>query len=187
MNVTGQSVSTPRSKTITGILGQAPVTAGVSVAVVLGETISASQSWPTSSAMSEICLSSLPSASRAVNLLISLCRATSACMVFQPTCRHGLLIAALEKQRWYGPSFLYLAVSIISGAMACSHGLSAGPSAVWPRMASSASKSAWTKNFDCSPVPDDAAAAGADVEAPGAALVVAGMSLAHPAASNIAE
>ncbi len=154
MNVTGQSVSTPRSNTMTGTFPQAAVTAGVSVAVVFGETISASQPLACSSAMSEICLSSLPSASRAVNFSISSCRPTSACIVFQPTWRQGLLTAALEKHRWYGPSFLYFAVSIIFGAMACSQGLFAGPSGVWERMASWASKSAWTKNFDCAPVPE---------------------------------
>src|SRR5690348_16169128 len=122
MNVTGQSVCTPRSNTITGTFPQAAVTAGVSVAVVFGETISASQPLACSSAMSEICLSSLPSASSAVNLVISLCRPASACIVFQPTWRQGLLTAALEKHRWYGPSFLYLAVPVICGAMACSHG-----------------------------------------------------------------
>ena len=136
MNVTGQSVSTPRSKTMTGTFAQAPLTAGVSVAVVFGETINASHPLACSSAMSEICLSSLPSASRAVSLEISLCNAASACMVFQPTCRQGLSIAAFEKQRWYGPSFLYSAVDTICGAMACSQGLSAGPSAVCERIAS---------------------------------------------------
>lgn len=139
MKVTGQSVPTPRSKTMTGTFGQAPLTAGVSVAVVLGETISASQPFAVSSAMSEICLSSLPSASRTVNSAISLCAATSACMVFQPTWRQGLLVAALEKQRWYGPAFLYLAVSTGLGSMACSHGLSAGPVGCLVRMASWAS------------------------------------------------
>ena len=43
MNVTGQSVLTPRSKTMTGTFSQAASTAGVSVAVVFGETMSASQ------------------------------------------------------------------------------------------------------------------------------------------------
>ncbi len=66
MKVTGHLVLTPRSKTITGTLAQACSTAGVSVAVVLGDTISASQPLPSRSVMSEICLSSLLSASATV-------------------------------------------------------------------------------------------------------------------------
>ena len=48
--------------------------------------------------MSEICLSSLASASTARNLPISSCSSTSACIVFQPTWRHGLSTPAFEKQ-----------------------------------------------------------------------------------------
>src|SRR5215210_6450788 len=138
MNVTGQSVSTPRSNTTTGTFGQAPSTAGVSVLVVLGEMISASHFLPASSSMSEICLSSLASASSTVNLPMSLCSLTSACIVFQPTWRHGLSTAALEKQTFQPlPDFaLYLDVSTISGSIACSQGLSSGPSGVWVRQPS---------------------------------------------------
>ena len=50
--------------------------------------------------MSEICLSSLASASTALKLAISSWSFTSACIVFQPTWRHGLSTAALEKQRF---------------------------------------------------------------------------------------
>ena len=73
MNVTGQSVSTPRSNTITGIpVSHACSTAGVNVAVVFGETISASHWSPrVRDWMSEICLSSLASASTALKSAIS--------------------------------------------------------------------------------------------------------------------
>src|ERR687891_353422 len=102
MNVTGQSVSTPRSKTITGTSLHAASTAGVSVAVVFGDTISASHLPPeTIDSMSEICLSSFASASTTVNLPISSCSLTSCCIVFQPTWRHGLSTAAFEKQMSY--------------------------------------------------------------------------------------
>ena len=113
MNVTGQSVLTPRSNTMTGMpVAHASSTAGVSVAVVLGETISASQPWPVNDSMSEICLSSEASASRAVNSAISGCSSTSACIVVQPTCRHGLSVAALEKHTFHPPpGWAYWAVS----------------------------------------------------------------------------
>ena len=99
MNVTGHCVSTPRSKTITGTSLHAASTAGVSVAVVFGDTISASHLPPeTIDSMSEICLSSFASASTTVNLPISSCSLTSCCIAFQPTWRHGLSTAAFEKQ-----------------------------------------------------------------------------------------
>src|ERR671917_1255493 len=112
MNVTGQSVLTPRSNTITGTFLQAASTAGVRVAVVFGDTISASQLPPASSSMSEICLSSLASASTALKLAISLWSFTSCCIVVQPTWRQGLLTAALEKHRFQPEAFfaLYSAV-----------------------------------------------------------------------------
>ena len=129
MNVTGQVESTPRSKTMTGRpFRQAASTAGVSVAVVFGDTMSASHPLPSRSLMSAICFWSLPSASTWTNCLIRLfCASTSACMVLKPTCRHGLFRPALEKQILYGPGFLNFAVSTIVGLSTCSHGLSAGP------------------------------------------------------------
>ena len=153
MKVTGQSVSTPRSNTMTGMpVSHAASTAGVSVAVVLGDTISASQSpLPVSVSMSEICLSSAASASRTSNSAISGCSSTSACMVVKPTCRHGLSTEALEKHTFHGPGVAYCAVSTISGSMACSHGASAGPSGSMSRMASWASISSWSKNSDSVP------------------------------------
>src|SRR5690606_16572299 len=98
------SVLTPRSKTITGIpLSHACSTAGVNVAVAFGETITASQPRDSTAATSLIGLSSLASAARTVHSAVASCNSTSACMVFQPTCRHGLSTEALEKHRWYGP------------------------------------------------------------------------------------
>ena len=116
---------------MTGTFSHAASTAGVSVAVVFGETISASQLPPASSSMSEICLSSFASASIARKLAISSWSLTSACIVVQPTWRHGLSTAALEKHRFQPlPDFaLYSVVSTISGSIACSQGLSSGPSA----------------------------------------------------------
>src|SRR5829696_100447 len=139
MKVTGHLVLTPRSKTMTGTFAHACSTAGVRVAVVFGDTISASQPLPSRSVMSEICLSSLLSASATVNDLISGCSLTSACMFLKPTCRHGLPTPALEKHRLYGPGFLYFAVSTVLASSACSHGLSAGPVAVLVRSANSLS------------------------------------------------
>src|SRR5271165_3023763 len=100
MNVTGHWVRTPRSNTTTGSLLQAASTAGVSAAVVLGDTISASQlPLDTKALMSEICLSSLPWASATVKDWMSDLRtSTCACIVVQPTTRHGLSTPALEKQ-----------------------------------------------------------------------------------------
>src|SRR5208282_5508817 len=72
MKVTGHWVRTPRSNTITGSFWQAASTAGVSAAVVFGDTIRMSQlPLETSELMSEICLSSLPCASATVNDLMS--------------------------------------------------------------------------------------------------------------------
>jgi hypothetical protein len=140
MNVTGQSVSTPRSKTTTGMSdSHACSTAGVRVAVVFGDTISASHLPPeTIDSMSEICLSSFASASTTVNLPISLWSLTSSRIVLKPVWRHGLSFAALEKQMFQLPalSVLYSDVSTISGSIACSHGLSAGPSGSIERCAS---------------------------------------------------
>src|SRR5918999_1091565 len=157
MNFVGQSVLTPRSNTITGMSWlQAASTAGVSVCVVFGDTISASQLRPARLSMSEICLSSLASASTERKLPISGWSLTSSCIVFQPTWRHGLSTAALEKQMFQFPllSALNSAVSTISGSIACSHGLSAGPSGATSRCSSWRSKSSCTKNSDCSPVFD---------------------------------
>src|SRR5436190_14417765 len=128
MNETGQSVVTPRSKSMTGMPDwQAFSTAGVRAAVVFGETIRESHFLPAiRSEMSEICLSSLPVASTAVKLAISGCSLTSACMSFQPTTRHGLSTPALLKQRLKAPAFLYLAVSAIVALIDCSQGWSAG-------------------------------------------------------------
>ena len=99
MKVTGQSVLTPRSKTMTGIASHAASTAGVSAAVVFGDTIMMSQlPEATRSLMSPICLSSDPSASTWTNSPISECSSTSACMLVQPTTRQGLFTPAFEKQ-----------------------------------------------------------------------------------------
>src|ERR1700756_4344595 len=97
--VTGHRLSTERSKVTTGSFLHASSTAGVSAAEVLGETISASH-LPlfTSERMSEICFSSLPCASAYSKPLMSaLFSSPSACMVFQPTTRHGLPTLAFEK------------------------------------------------------------------------------------------
>src|SRR6266849_7729749 len=130
MKVTGQSVVTPRSKSMIGIpLAHAFSTAGVSAAVVFGATMIASQPLLARSAMSEICFSSLPVASTYVNCLILVpWTPTSACMVVQPTTRHGLPTSALLKQICQEPAFLYLAVSTYVGWIAWSHGWSAAPS-----------------------------------------------------------
>src|SRR5918999_3329827 len=169
MNVTGQSVLTPRSNTITGTpVSHAASTAGVSVSVVFGDTISASQLRPARLSMSEICLSSLASASTERKLPISGWSLTSSCIVFQPTWRHGVSTAALEKQMFQSPllSALRSDVSTISGSIACSHGLSAGPSGSTSRCSSWRSKSSWTKNSDCSPVFDSVSSSGAGVAPP---------------------
>jgi hypothetical protein len=177
MNVTGHLVFTPRSNTITGIpLAQAASTAGVRVAVVFGETMRALHPPETSCWMSLICLSSLASASSTVNFVISGCRVASACMVFQPTWRHGLSTEALEKQTSYGPGLAYLAVSTMVGLSACSHGLSAGPCGVSPRRASCRSYSPWSKNSDF--------AAGAELPPLPVGVVLAGKSLEHPVKIN---
>src|SRR5437879_65169 len=100
-------------------------------------------------------------------------------MVVQPTTRQGLPTSALLKQICQGPAFLYLVVSTYVGWIACSQGWSAGPSGVTLRCACWRSKSAWTKNCDCAPVPLAAAAvvgaaAGATLgAAAGAALAAA--------------
>src|SRR6218665_2132082 len=130
MAVTGQAVFTERSKVMTGSFLQASSTAGVTAAEVLGETISASHlPLLTSERMSEICFSSLPWASvYSKPLMSALFSSTSACMVFQPTTRQGLLTLALEKHSVTGPFFLYLLVSTGVPPMCCSQGWSAGPS-----------------------------------------------------------
>src|SRR5215471_763144 len=129
MWVTGQLVNTPRSKVMTGTFWQACSIAGVRAAVVLGETIRMSQRCPDNiELMSEICLSSLLSASATMNCAMScLWRSTSACIVVHSTTRQGLPTPALEKQIRYGPGFLYLDVSIVWPPTYCSHGLPAGP------------------------------------------------------------
>ena len=73
--------------------------AGVNAAVVLGDTIRTSHlPLVTNELMSEICLSSLPWASAAVNDLMSLfSMSTWACMSVQPTTRQGLSMLAFEK------------------------------------------------------------------------------------------
>src|SRR3954449_9025310 len=139
-NVTGQSVSTPRSKTTTGTsLLHAASTAGVSVLVVFGAIRMMSHLPPeVIDSMSEICLSSFASASTTVNLPISGVFLASSFMVVRPFWRHGLSEAAFEKQTFQPELFLalYLAVSTISGWIICSHGLSGGPSGVTERCAS---------------------------------------------------
>ena len=120
-------------------LSQAFSTAGVSVEVVFGATISASHLPPeVSDSRSEICLSSLPSASTTVNLAMSLFAFAAASIVFRPFWRHGLLLPAFEKQTFQPEllSDLNSAVSRISGSIICSHGRSAGPSGVTDRCAS---------------------------------------------------
>src|SRR3954454_16979955 len=146
MKVTGQSVWTPRSNTSTGtLLLHAASTAGVRVAVVFGAMMMASQLLPdTIDSMSEICLSSLASASTTVNFAISLVLAASAFMVMRPFWRHGLSEAAFEKQTFQPELFLDLksAVSRISGWIICVQGLDASPSGVTDRCASCLSMSA---------------------------------------------
>src|ERR1700730_6622968 len=117
MNVTGQSVVTPRSKMMIGIpVAHAFSMAGVSAAVVFGATMMASQPLVVRSATSEICFSSLLVASTYVNcLILSPWTPTSACIVVQPTTRHGLPTSALLKQICQGPAFLYLVVSTYVG------------------------------------------------------------------------
>src|SRR5690349_23649463 len=170
MNVTGQSVVTPRSKTMTGTsLLHAASTAGVSVLVVFGAMMIASHLPPdVSDSMSEICLSSFASASTTVNFAMSLSLSAAAFMVFRPFWRHGLSDAAFEKQTFQPELFLdlYFAVSTISGSIICSHGVDASPSGVTDRCASCLSMSAWLKNSALfSPVFDSVAvsvAAGVD-------------------------
>src|SRR3954452_4903846 len=139
-NVTGQSVSTPRSKTSTGmLLLHAASTAGVRVLVVFGAIRMMSHLPPeVSDSMSEICLSSFASASTIVNLPISLVVLASSFIVMRPFWRHGLSEAAFEKQTFHPELFLalYFDVSTISGWIICTHGLSAGPSGVIERCAS---------------------------------------------------
>src|SRR6202044_3301662 len=117
---------------MTGSFLQAASTAGVSAAVVFGETIRASQSpLCTKALMSEICLSSLPCASATLkDLMSSLSTSTCACMLVQPTTRHGLSTPAFEKQMRYGPGFLYLEVSTSLPPRFCSHGFPSGPDGV---------------------------------------------------------
>ena len=88
--------------------------------------------------MSEICLSSLASASTARKLAISLWSLTSSCMVVQPTWRHGLSTEAFEKQMFQPLAFLalYFPVETISGSMACVHGVAGSPSGSMSRWAS---------------------------------------------------
>src|SRR2546423_3697873 len=149
--LTGQSVVTPRSNTTTGTpLWQARSTTGVSAEVVFGDTMIASQPLVCRSAMSEICLSSLPPASTTVNSPISGCSFASAFIVVMPVTRHGLLTLALEKHTCHlPPGFAYLAVSTMDGWIICSHGLAGSPSGVTLRWAIWRSKSAWLKNFVC--------------------------------------
>src|ERR1700756_4120467 len=117
---------------MTGRLLQACWTAGVSAAVVLGETIRMSHlPLDTKALMSEICLSSLPSASAAVkDLMSAFSRSPCACILVQPTTRHGLSRPAFEKQMLYGPGFLYLVVSTSLPPRFCSQGLPSGPCGV---------------------------------------------------------
>ena len=89
--------------------------------------------------MSEICLSSFASASTTVNLPISGVLSASAFIVMPPFWRHGLSLAAFEKQTFQPSALsdLNSDVSTISpGSIICSHGLSAGPSGVAERCAS---------------------------------------------------
>src|SRR5256885_8837765 len=148
--LTGQSVVTPRSNTITGTpVWQARSMAGVNALVVFGETISALQPLVCRSVMSVISLSSLPPASSTVNSLISGCSFTSAFMVVRPVTRQGLSSAALEKHRCHLPCFVYFAVSTMDGWIICSQGVFGSPCGAIRRCAIWRSKSAWLKNFDC--------------------------------------
>src|SRR4051794_38781288 len=146
---------------MTGSLPQACSTAGVSAAVVFGETMSASH-FPllTRSLTSAICFSSLLCASTTLKLAISGCSFASCSIVFRPTTRQGLPTPALETQRLYGPAFLYWLVSAVGESTLCSHGWSAGPSGVLPAVASWRSYSAWSNHLEerpslvTSPSPD---------------------------------
>ena len=117
MNVTGQSVLTPRSNTTTGIpLAHAFSTAGVSAVVVFGVTTMASHFLACRSARSAICLSSLLSASRTVNSPISGCSRASAFIVVRPVTRQGLPSPALETHTCHFlPGFAYFEVSTMDG------------------------------------------------------------------------
>ncbi len=155
MKVTGHWVRTPRSNTMVGSFLQAASTAGVSAAVVFGETMSKSQApLETKASMSEICLSSLPCASATVKDLMSfLSTSTCACMLVQPTTRHGLKRPALEKQIRYGPGFLYCAVSTSLPSRCCSQGLSGGPCGVIARRSLAAWNSFGSSKFWASAPP----------------------------------
>ena len=128
--------------------------AGVSALVVLGETMSALQFFACRSAMSLICLSSLPPASSTVKSVISGCSFTSAFIVVSPVTRHGLSSAALEKHRCHLPCLAYLAVSTMDGWIICSQGVFGSPCGAIRRCAICRSKSAWLKNFDCAVPPE---------------------------------
>ena len=88
--------------------------------------------------MSEICLSSFASASTIVNLPISFVLSASAFIVMRPFWRHGLSLAAFEKQTFQPDALsdLYFDVSTISGSIICVHGFDASPSGVTERCAS---------------------------------------------------
>ncbi len=145
MKVTAQSVLTPRSKTITGMPESHAVwTAGVRVAVVEGETMSASHSPESTNAwMSEICCSSSSAASEWRNSPISpdsWRTSTCCCMVIQPVTRQGLETEAFEKHTVASPpSRAKPAVSTHSGSMAWSHGAAGSPSGSISRWASCSS------------------------------------------------
>src|SRR5208283_1237387 len=119
------------------------------------ETMSRSQlPLETKASMSEICLSSLPCASATVKDLMSSFKAsTCACMLVQPTTRHGLKRPALEKQIRYGPGFLYCAVSTSLPPRCCSQGLSAGPCGVIRRRSLAAWNSFGSSKFWASAPP----------------------------------
>ena len=145
--------------------------------MVFGETMSASQPLVERSARSEICLSSLLSASTTVKSPISGCSFTSAFIVVSPVTRHGLDSPALEKQRChFFPGLAYFAVSTMDGWIICSHGVAESPCAVWLRWAICRSKSAWLKNFDCP--------AAADVAAPLGCAPAFGLVELHAAAAS---
>src|SRR5580698_2938906 len=134
---------------MTGSFLHAASTAGVNAAVVFGETIKASQSpvW-TKALMSEICLSSLPCASAALkDLMSSFSASTCACMLVQPTTRHGLSTPAFEKQMRYGPAFLYFLLMIRLPPRFCSHGFPSGPDGVILRRSCAAWNSFGSSKF----------------------------------------
>ena len=119
-----------------------------------------------------------------MNSAISGWRPTSACIVVQPTCRHGLSTAALEKHTFHPPpGWAYCAVSTYVGWMACSQGASAGPSGSMSRMASWASISSWEKNSESRP-PWMSAASSSPPVSPDAS--VSSESSLHAPASNAA-